>query len=144
LIVANKMDLPAAHQNADRLVKEFGKEKVFPISAITGEGIDNLIDRTYTLLQQIPAQAAFVGEEPVITRYKDEAPFFIENIDGVFQVTGKRIEKLVAMINLDNEEGLQRFQHIINRMGLEDALRAKGIKDGDTVRIKDVELIYSE
>lgn len=77
-------------------------------------------------------------------RFEDEQPFTIEIVDGVYEVSGKRIEKLVAMTKFDLEEGLQRFQRTIEMMGLEDELKRMGIKEGDTVRIKDLEFDYSE
>ncbi len=77
-------------------------------------------------------------------KFQEEVPFVIEVIDGVYQVSGKRIENLVSMTNFDQEESLQRFQRTTERMGLDQALRSKGIRIGDTVRIKDMEFEYSE
>ncbi|MGI6469613.1 MAG: GTPase ObgE [Syntrophomonadaceae bacterium] len=142
LVVANKMDLPQAEANRERLERAFGERLLF-ISAVTGQGVEELIERAYALLQQNPPQAEEV-EEAVVTRFKEEAPFAIEVIDGVYVVSGQRIEKLLAMTNFSTDEGLQRFQRAINRMGLEEALKARGIKTGDTVRIKDMEFDYSE
>ena len=142
LVVANKMDLPQAEANRERLESALGERLLF-ISAVTGQGVEELIERAYALLQQNPPQAEEV-EEAVVTRFKEEAPFAIEVIDGVYVVSGQRIEKLLAMTNFSTDEGLQRFQRAINRMGLEEALKARGIKTGDTVRIKDMEFDYSE
>lgn len=143
LIVANKMDIPTAAENADRLKTRWG-DKVFNVSAATGDGTVALIEKTYELLQSSVINQVHVGEERVVHRFEEEAPFEINIVDGVYEVSGKRIEKLVAMTNLDNEEALQRFQRTIEHMGLESALRARGIKPGDTVRIKDWEFDYSE
>lgn len=143
LIVANKMDLPEAAANLIRLQDEFG-DVVLPISAATRQGIDTLVDRTWDLLLQVPRQEVMVGEAEVVRRFEEEEPFTIEKVDGVYEVTGKRIEKLVAMTNFSTDDGLQRFQYIIEKMGLEKALKDMGIKEGDTVRIKDLEFDYSE
>ena len=142
LIVANKMDLPDAAANLPRLQDEFG-EAVLPISAAIGQGIDSLVDRTWTLLSQVPREEVLVGEAEVVRRFEEEEPFTIEKIDGVYEVTGKRIEKLVAMTNFGTDDGLQRFQYTIEKMGLEKALKDMGVKEGDTVRIKDLEFDYS-
>jgi GTP-binding protein len=142
LIVANKMDLPDAAANFTRLQDEFG-EAVLPISAAIGQGIDSLVDRTWTLLSQVPREEVLVGEAEVVRRFEEEEPFTIEKIDGVYEVTGKRIEKLVAMTNFGTDDGLQRFQYTIEKMGLEKALKDMGVKEGDTVRIKDLEFDYS-
>jgi GTP-binding protein len=117
---------------------------VLPISAATRQGIDTLVDRTWDLLLQVPRQEVMVGEAEVVRRFEEEEPFTIEKVDGVYEVTGKRIEKLVAMTNFSTDDGLQRFQYIIEKMGLEKALKDMGIKEGDTVRIKDLEFDYSE
>jgi len=144
LVVANKMDLPDSQENVKKLVEKFG-DKVHLISAVTGEGISELIDKVYELLQSIPEEAKkMAGAEAVVRKFKEPEPFIIKNVNGVYEISGKRIEKLVAMTNFDYEEGLQRFQQTIIKMGLEDALREQGIKEGDTVKIKDLEFTYSK
>ncbi len=144
LIAANKMDLPQAEENRPRLEEAFGERLLF-ISAVTGQGVEELIERVYKVLQEAPPpQAGQVPEETVITRFADEAPFHIDVEDGVYVVKGNRIEKLLTMTNFSTDEGLQRFQRTVTRMGLEDALKAQGIKEGDTVRIKDMEFDFSE
>jgi GTP-binding protein len=96
------------------------------------------------LLQSIPRQEAPPEEVRVIRRYEDEPPFQVEVVNGIYQVSGKRIENLVNMTNMEQEESLQKFQRTIERMGLEDTLREMGIKEGDLVRIADLEFEYSE
>jgi GTP-binding protein len=135
LIAANKMDLPEARNNIAKLQEKFG-DHLMMISAATGKGTQELMARAYQLLSSIPMEETVAGDEVVLRKFHDEPAFVIENIDGVFEVSGKRIEKLAAMTNFDTDEGLERFQRIINRMGLEDALRQQGIQAGQTVRIK--------
>jgi len=142
LIVANKLDVPEAEENFKALQELYG-DLVLGISAITGRGIDELIEKTYALLQSIPAEV-HIGEARVVRRYEQDIPFIINIVDGVYEVTGKRIENLLSMTKFSQDESLQRFQRTINRMGLEEALKAKGIQVGDTVRIKDMEFDYSE
>lgn len=142
LVVANKMDLSGTAEKLEKLQEELG-DNVLGVSAVTGIGIDELIGKTFELLKSIPEEE-IVGEEPVIRRYEEEKPFEINVVDGIFEVSGKRIEKLLIMTNFNSDESLQRFQRIIEKIGLEDALREKGIKEGDTVRIKDLEFDYSD
>lgn len=142
LIVANKIDLPQAQENLGMLQEKFG-DKVMAISAVTGQGLDELIEKTFALLQSVPP-TEHVGEARVIRKFQEEVPFVIEIVAGVYQVSGKRIENLVSMTNFQQEESLQKFQRTTARMGLDAALKAKGIKVGDTVRIKDMEFEYSE
>ncbi len=143
LIVANKMDLPEAQENYERLRAEFG-QLVHAVSAVTGLGVDILVEETFRLLQSVPRDIVISGEEPVMRRFEEEETFRIERVNGVFEVSGKRIEKLLAMTNFNTDEGLRRFQMIVEKMGLEEALRRQGIKPGDTVKISDFEFEYSE
>ncbi|HWQ75044.1 MAG TPA: GTPase ObgE [Syntrophomonas sp.] len=143
LIAANKMDIPAAQERFQVLQAAYG-DKVLAISAVSGQGVQALMDKTYALLQSIPAREETAEETRVIRRYEDQPPFALEIVDGVYQVSGKRIENLVHMTNLEQEESLQKFQRTIERMGLEDALKQKGIKEGDLVRIGEMEFEYVE
>ena len=143
LIAANKMDLPEARQNIAALQEEFADQLVM-ISAATGQGTEELMIKACQLLASLPQEETIAGDEVVLRKFEEEPPFIIEFINGVFEVSGKRIEKLVAMTNFSTDEGLERFQRTIAQMGLEEALRQEGIKAGQTVKIKDLEFEYSE
>lgn len=143
LIVANKIDIPAAQENYERLVAKYG-DLVYAVSAVSDLGIDRLVEAAYELLQKVPRDIVNCGEKPVMHLFEEEEAFVIDKVDGVFEVSGARIEKLLAMTNFNTDDGLQRFQRIVERMGLEQALREKGIKAGDTVRIKGIEFDYSD
>ncbi|MEQ8200897.1 MAG: GTPase ObgE [Syntrophomonadaceae bacterium] len=142
LIAANKIDLPGAEENLRLLQEKYG-ELVYGISAVTGQGVDELVEKIYQVLRSIPVEE-YTGEARIVRRFEDEEPFQIEIVNGVYQVSGKRIENLVSMTNFAQEESLQRFQRTTARMGLDEALKEKGIKAGDTVRIKDMEFDFSE
>ncbi len=142
LIAANKIDIPAAQDNLKKLQDLWG-DKVYEISAVTGAGVEELIEKVYEVLQSIPTEEQIAGEETVIRKFEEEIPYEINIVDGVYEVTGKRIDKLVAMTNFDTDEGLRRFQMIIEKMGVETTLKEMGIKEGDTVRISDLEFDYS-
>ncbi|PPJ44822.1 GTPase ObgE, partial [Rhizobium sp. KAs_5_22] len=69
---------------------------------------------------------------------EDEKPFELERSeDGVYVLSGAKIEKLYLMTNLDHDESVQRFSRQMRSMGVDDALREAGAQDGDAVRIKD-------
>ncbi|HAP93165.1 MAG TPA: GTPase ObgE, partial [Desulfotomaculum sp.] len=70
-----------------------------------------------------------------VTKVREESPFTVISRDGIFIVEGKQVEKLVAMTDLNNRHSLDRLQKIFDRMGLERALQAAGIKEGDTVQV---------
>ena len=147
IIAANKMDLPDARTNypaIEAALKAEGRE-VFPISAATGEGLQALVQRIAEMLATLPKEDMIVA--PVIPAVADDGTpdFTIRRDDGgAFIVEGKNIERLVAMTRFHDEESLRRFQNILRRNGIDEALRKRGIKDGDTVRIREMEFEFSE
>ncbi|HHW07687.1 MAG TPA: GTPase ObgE [Clostridia bacterium] len=139
IVAANKIDLPEARERLDGFVQALGPGvTVVPISAVTGEGVQELLHQVARLLEETgepepdqPPEVAFKE-----TRYRgEEAPFTISLAEGVYVVSGKRVERLVAMTDLENDEAVRRLQWIFRKMGLDDALRQAGAKDGDEVRI---------
>ena len=147
LVAANKMDLPDARERFPELARILSAEgrEVFPISAATGEGVRPLIQRVAELLAVLPKEEAVIPQIVAEPADASTADFQIRRDDsGAYIVEGKNIERLVAMTRFHDEESLRRFQNILRRNGIEDALRQRGIKEGDTVRIRDMEFEFSE
>lgn len=145
IIAANKMDLPGAAENLARLKGALGERyEIFPVSALTGEGLFALVYRIGDLLDQLPAPQAPPAAPRRVTAVKEEVPFSISREGDVFVVQGKEVERLVAMTDLDNEEAVRRLQRTLERLGLEEALKQAGVKEGDTVRIGKFEFTYLE
>lgn len=142
IIAANKMDVPEARERYEQLREDHG-EIVFPISGVEGRGISELIEKMHQMIKEIPEEEVTQAER-VIHRFKEEEDFKIDVVEGVYQVSGSRIEKLVVMTRFDQEDALRRFQHIMRQMGVEKALKEQGARNGDTVRIMDLEFDYSE
>ena len=149
IIAANKMDIPGAQENLQlfiEMMKEAGNEdvEIFPISAATNMGIKELLNRTYSLLKELPPIQIFESEEPVDELPKEEeAPFEIEiDSEGKYVITGNWVRRLVNSVNFDDYESLQYFQRSMKRKGLIDALIEKGIKEGDTVKMYDMEFDF--
>ncbi|MEA4902319.1 GTPase ObgE [Desulfitobacterium sp.] len=141
-VVANKMDIPGAEENLKRLRDELGSEtEIFPVSAATGEGLKPLVYRIAQVLPEIPAPEIFIrrDEQHKVTHVEPVERFAISKEDGVFVVSGKEIEKHVKMTLFESDEGVYRFQAILKTMGVDDALRAEGIKEGDKVKIAEME-----
>jgi GTP-binding protein len=116
---------------------------VLPISAVTGQGIDELLALTTTTLLQETAKAPI----PVLTPALSSVPdlnWEIREGDGEFDVLGKRIERLVSMTDLKNEEALHYLHRRLERLGVINKLRDLGAKDGDTVRIGEFEFGFAE
>jgi len=145
VVAANKMDLPGARENLDRLRRALeGRYEIFPISALSGEGLKELVYHLARRLAELPPPEPVVETEERLTVVDKEPRFTISRQDGVFVVKGREIERHVAMTDLDNEEAVDRLQRIMSLIGLEEALRQAGIREGDTVRINDFEFEYME
>ena len=145
LVVANKMDLPDSADNFV-ILKEYVEEKgyeIMPVSAATGEGLQELMWKAYEMARQY-----VVEPEEEIGVVEEGDPDSFEIIRGAedadFEVKGKNIERLVAMTNFDNSEALYRFQLIWKRMKIEEALLEAGIQEGQTVRILDMVFNYQK
>ena len=145
LVVANKMDLPDAQENFERL-KEYVEAKGYEIckaSAATGEGLRELMFKAYDLLLQYEPEE----DEEDLARFDEIDPDSYEIVEGNdtdWEVRGKNIERLVAMTNFDNDEALYRFQLIWKRLGIDEALKEKGVQEGESVRIRDMVFEYKD
>ena len=147
IVVANKCDLPGAIENLAALQELLDKEKVYLISAVTGEGVKELLYRAAKLLQDTVAKEKIISpaEEVVHIKYTvPEKGFTVQKEEGIFIVKGRGLEKLIAMLNIENYEALQRLQRGFNKAGLEKELKKQGIKSGDTVRVGGYEFEYKE
>ncbi|EEG78129.1 GTPase ObgE [Dethiobacter alkaliphilus] len=143
VVAANKTDLPQAEDGLNRLRRELGEDNVFPISAATGAGVRELLYRVSALLAELPQESQMTEDVAVFTPGPDEEETVrIERENDTFTLHGPRLEKLVAMTDFDNEDAVKRFQRLFRLWGHEDALKDAGAKNGDTVRIRDVEFTF--
>lgn len=159
IIVATKMDLPGSEENLEKFKKELKEHddkiaiRVDAISSVTHQGLDQLIRDTGDLLSKTP-QIPFVEEgqlqedndgDVLYTAKEEEKPFEIHrDEDGVWMLTGKKIERLFQMTNTDHNQSMMRFARQLRGMGVDDALRAAGAKDGDLVGILDFTFTYMD
>ena len=149
ILVANKMDLPGAGENYARLEKLAAAEgiAIFPVSAATREGLAALIAETAKALDRYVEEPEKTDGIKVYDADKDEDLERItitRNDRGDFIVSGKALEKLVAMTNFGNDEALRRFQYIWRMKGIDSRLKKRGIKEGDTVHIGAMEFEFRE
>lgn len=147
IIAANKMDItPQAEDNLVRIKEELsGQYEIFPISAATGQGLDKVIQRVVRLLEELPRVEPEQPEEERVTVFTPADRFNIKrDMDGNWRVTGKEIERHVAMTYLEEEEAVERLQRIMKVMGLEQGLIDAGVKEGDIVRIGDWEFEWTQ
>lgn len=148
VIAANKMDAVYG-EDEDPLAKlkeAFEPEgiRVFPISAVSGKGIKELLYAVYQLLQTT-SQEPVVFEKEFEIEYAGDRnlPYTVEKEeDGIFVVEGPRIEKMLGYTNLESEKGFQFFQNFLKENGILDELEAAGIQEGDTVRMYGLSFDY--
>ena len=145
IVAANKTDLIQDNKKLDDLCSKIKAEgyDIFPICTLTGEGISELMEAVWKMLQEIPEQ-----EIPALNRtivYEiPKIEFTVECVDNVYKVKGKRLEKLVSMTNFDNPVSLRHFERSWHFMGLDKLLIKEGVKEGDTVDLYGFEFTFSE
>ncbi|MEH7176362.1 GTPase ObgE [Neobacillus vireti] len=152
IIVANKMDMPEAEENLQKFRERVQEDfPIFPISALSRKGLRELLYAVADKIEETPEfPLEHEEEETGINRvlYKHEADpeaFYItREPDGSFVVSGEKIEKLFKMTNFQTEESIRRFSRQLRGLGVDEALRQKGAKDGDTVKLLDFEFEFVE
>ena len=149
IIVANKMDMPESQENLKEFKKKLASNydefdelpKIFPISSLAHQGLDNLLEATADLLEKTPEFLLYTEEDmedqEVYYGFDEEQPAFEINRDddASWILSGDKLEKLFNMTNFDRDESVMKFARQLRGMGVDEALRARGAKDGDIVRI---------
>jgi GTP-binding protein len=142
IVVLNKLDLPDA-QAWWPLVQEAMQERdleAHAISAVSGQGVRQLMQRAYELLRTLPPSELIPEEVAVFRPAEQEDAFAIEReVDG-WRVRGVRVERVAAMTPFVLPEAAARFQRQLRAMGVEEALKQAGVQPGDMVRIGEREL----
>ncbi len=148
VVACNKMDIPESEENYKMVAEELGKKgyEVFAISAATREGIGPLLDRVYNLLEKVKDIEEPVEEILDLVYHKNtsDKPFTVRKENGVYVVEGRLVEQLLASVNLDDSDSIKYFQKVLRKRGIVDELRQFGVKDGDTVKMEDLEFEYFE
>ena len=142
VIAANKIDaIYEGDENpVERIQKTFEPEgiKVYPISAVTGTGIKELLYGVFKLLKEVKTGPVIFEREFDISQLQagGNLPYTVEkNSAGEYVVEGPRIEKMLGYTNLESEKGFLFFQNFLKDCGILDELEKSGIKEGDTVRM---------
>jgi GTP-binding protein len=146
LVVLNKIDLPDA-QAWEPLIEERIIEAGFAfcsISAITGNGVRDMLFQAKQMLDEAPKPEPIVDETTVIRPEPDEESFTVSKEDDGWRVSGIRIERIASMTYWEFEATTRRFQQILEGMGISKALVDAGVTEGDTVHIGDEVLEWSE
>lgn len=156
IIVANKMDMPEAAEHLELFKEQLAEQYdefddlplIFPISGIAHQGLDALLEATAELLdktdefllydeEDMSDEEAYYGFNP------DERPFEItRDDDAAWVLYGEKLERLFVMTNMERDESIMKFARQLRGMGVDEALRERGAKDGDTVRIGNFEFEF--
>jgi len=153
IVVLNKMDLPESQERwpALKAKAEAAGYPVFAISAVTHQGVDELMQYAGQRLQEMQREEAErIATQPItdmegpVLRPQPEDAFLISREKGVFIVKGKRVERAVNMTNLESDESMDRLQVTLAKMGVTKALEEAGVQVGDKVRFGKVELYWGE
>ena len=148
MIAANKTDAiyPEGEDPVERLKKEFEPKgyPVFPISGVTGEGIQELLYYVSEQLDQLEKEPITFQQEyfPEEELLYENLPYTVTKEEDVYVVEGPKIEKMLGYTNLDSEKGFMFFQKFLKDTGILDELEAAGIQEGDTVRMYGLQFDY--
>ena len=143
IIVANKIDVmqdDTLLKQVEEVAKKEGLE-LYKISAVTKQGVEELIDHVSELLKTLPKEDLVdIEDRKVYTLEDKKDEWHIEEKNGVFIVTGKAIERLMGRINIEDNESMYYLQKCLKNMGVEDKLKEMGVCEGDTVILDEWEL----
>ena len=156
IIVANKMDMPEAEENLkifkEKLAANYDDFEeipmIFPISSLAHQGLENLMEATSELLAKTDEFLLYtdddmIDEEVYYGFAPDERPFEISrDDDAAWVLSGEKLEKLFVMTNMERDESVMKFARQLRGMGVDEALRERGAKDGDIVRIGNFEFEF--
>lgn len=148
VIAANKTDLIFEPEKdpVELLKEEFEPKgiKVFPISGATGKGVSELLYYVSTQLDTMDHKTVVFEQEffPEDELIYEELPYTVDMEDGMYVVEGPKIEKMLGYTNLDSEKGFAFFQKFLKETGILDELEAKGIQEGDTVKMYGLQFDY--
>lgn len=151
VIAANKIDAIWDKENdpVEKIRKEFEPEgiKVFPISAVTGQGLKELMYHVKGLLDTMDHKPVVFEQEffPEDMFVRENLPYTVEKSteeENTYVVEGPRIEKMLGYTNLESEKGFAFFQRFLKDTGILEELEAAGIQEGDTVRMYGLSFTY--
>ena len=149
IIAANKTDVIYSEDEdpVEKIRAEFEPQgiKVFPISAVSGKGVKELLSYIWEVLKELPQEPVVFEQEyfPGDYNSNDNLSYTVEQLDEhTFEVEGPKIEKMLGYTNLDSEKGFLFFQNFLKNTGILKDLEAAGIQDGDTVRMYGLQFDY--
>ena len=143
IIVASKADLIQDEEQFNELAKLADEKnmKLFKISSVTGEGVKELLDYVSKTLKTLPKEDLIeIDEMKKVYTLEEKDEFTINRQDGIWVVEGPGVERIMRRVNLEDNESMHYFHKSLDRLGVNQALKKAGVKDGDTVSIDGWEL----
>jgi GTP-binding protein len=148
VIALNKIDLPEVQARLSEIQAKFDELgwSIIPISALAKQNLREVLYAALRAQREAPAETPAESEElPVYRPEPDPRQFTIASeSEGIWRVRGEAVERAAARTYWEYDEAVRRFQHLMARLGVEQALREAGAKEGDTVRIGEAELEWQE
>ncbi|MBR2069669.1 MAG: GTPase ObgE [Candidatus Gastranaerophilales bacterium] len=149
VLIFNKKDL-VDENKINELINEFknkyNKNEIFVISAVSHDGVDNLLNRLYTKLEEIEdVKIELDIEEDVSSFDNDDSDYEITKLNkNTYSIDGGKLKRLASVTDIKNTAQMKRFANILDSMGVYEALRECGVKNEDTIIVSGIELIYNE
>lgn len=147
IVVANKMDLESSKSNLEQFKKEYPDITVYEISAVTHQGVKELMEAIYEKLKNIEDSEIYDKtelEDYVLYEFKNEKPYKIIKENDVWIIEGEYLERLLKMTKFNSDESATRFAKKLKNLGIDAELRKLGVQEGDTIKILNFEFEYEE
>jgi len=148
IIVANKIDSMQDDENykaLEKMAKENNIE-IYKISAVTGEGLNDLFNHVAAIIKTLPKEEIVEVDDRIVYTLEDdeEEQFKVEIVKGEFIVTGPAAQRLMGRVNIGDNESYSYMEKMLKKIGITQALKDKGVKEGDTVKILEWEFEWYE
>ncbi len=142
VVVLNKCDIFGAEENIKEFKKKYKKYPIFTISAINGEGTEQLVKCLYETLKEIPVVLPKEDSGFLYSLDNDDSFEIEKDEDGAYIVLGNIVKSLARNIVVDDIDSIAYMQKILKKKGVIKALKNAGAKDGDTIVIGDIEFEF--
>ncbi len=146
IIAANKSDMlydEEVYENFKKELQAMGYDKIYKISAATNEGVDDLMKAAAEMLSTIPVKELEISEEDKFIPEEKRFTYEINEVEeGIFEITGSFVDRLLTSVNVNEPDSLRYFHKVLRNKGIIDELKDMGIQDGDLVRLNDFEFEF--
>ncbi|MCX8074945.1 MAG: GTPase ObgE [Clostridia bacterium] len=146
IVIANKIDSLSNEDSLKQLEKLCKKKgiKIFTVSAITRQGIDEVIEYVAEELGKIPKEEIVSVDEEYEVEDEVDQEWFIEKQGNLYKVTGAPIERLMSKVNIYDSESRQYMQRVLKNMGVMHKLKELGLQNGETIDIVGYQMEYND